>query len=203
MLKMAMQLLVGGTISQIIDRICCGNICKECRKWKLKNDIVVHGVVKMSQDPFDCINLGLPKPLILVEQERPIVWRLPIEEQAEYADGICLANINNLSFLEQQLSGIHGNADEYALWNEVSIGNFAYIALNGPNSDIRNKCQQMLDGYSHWRRTITNEEAEKIYRDGLEKRFLAWDQEFYERYPDFSTLHETENNEDNDYCILL
>ena len=58
------------------------------------------------------------------------ILRLPIDEQAKYADHICGAFAHDLTFCKQQLDTL-GDNPRYERWNATSIGNCAYMALHG------------------------------------------------------------------------
>jgi len=77
------------------------------------------------------------------------IGTLPIEKQAEYADLITVATIDNIS---APLMG-HDMEDPLSMMqsvlrmNATSIGNMAYIALNHPAPGIAQKYRGILDKY--------------------------------------------------------
>jgi len=78
----------------------------------------------------------------------------PIEKQAEYADGICVSLIDDKEHHDSEFDEINeGNVKEYQyfnLWNATSVGNTAYVALNSPYPDIREKAKLLLQEYKNW-----------------------------------------------------
>ena len=87
-----------------------------------------------------------------VEKERPALWTLQIEEQANHGDQICASNINNEEFLMQQLKSSEVDHESFKVWNDTSIGNAACIALYGPTDELKDGFRHILDEYIVWRR---------------------------------------------------
>lgn len=81
------------------------------------------------------------------------ICRLPVEEQAKYADYV-IANAvekNNLTFLEDQISNIELlNDKRYSEWNSCAIGGVAHIAVHCKDKNIRDRAKDIHQGYMKW-----------------------------------------------------
>jgi hypothetical protein len=81
------------------------------------------------------------------------IWELPIEEQAKYADDIPKFYINNDDFHRNQLS--FDKRRNYEIWDDIAIGNLAYLSLNAPE-EYRLSYGDLLDDYIVWKRNETS-----------------------------------------------
>jgi hypothetical protein len=77
----------------------------------------------------------------------------PLEAQAAYVDLICYQQIKNLSADDcgQQLEFLkkgYGTAENcgkmFNAWNATDIGNFAYMAIHHPDTEVADKCKEIL-----------------------------------------------------------
>lgn len=87
---------------------------------------------------------GLAHDLDHLDEMKDIIPFLPIEEQANYSDQICVQTCNNITL--EQIDGDH----DFEIFNTTSIGNLAYIALNSPNKDVREKAVEILGQYKEY-----------------------------------------------------
>lgn len=96
-------------------------------------------------------NLGLNHALEELDKLKFTLPFLPIEEQAKYADAICIENADKMHFLLQQFSNFNPYAfAQFEGWNATSIGNSAYIALHGVSSIATHKAVLGLLNYQRW-----------------------------------------------------
>lgn len=79
------------------------------------------------------------------------IHTLPIEEQAAYADIICRNSTNNIEFCQKT----DFKEEEFPIWNTTSVGNVAYIALNAPTQELKDKYREGLTKYCEWRRNFS------------------------------------------------
>lgn len=103
-----------------------------------------------SENPLDYENLGLPKPLEQLERDQNLLSNMTIEDQARYADAICVANVNSTDFHNRQLKHVRDHGPNYSVWNTCSVGNTAYMALHAP-PEYREEYRQLLQGYFDWK----------------------------------------------------
>ncbi len=79
---------------------------------------------------------------------------LPIREQAEYVDGIVIKMAKDEDFCNSQIKSSRDcGKTGYYVWNNTSIGNCAYISLNGPTQKIRDEYLKELHDYCLWKNT--------------------------------------------------
>lgn len=103
-----------------------------------------------SENPLDYENNGLPIPLEQLERDRNLLSSMTTEEQARYADGVCVANANSTEFHNRQLKHVRDRGPNYPVWNTCSVGNTAYMALHAP-PEYREEYKQLLQGYFDWK----------------------------------------------------
>ena len=74
----------------------------------------------------------------------------PLEEMAEYVDGICkyMVDVKDESFVELIIQTVSDPA--FDKWNATSCGNMAYIALYHPNEKVRKDTIGLLDKFYFW-----------------------------------------------------
>jgi len=94
-------------------------------------------------------NYGLSVPLDRLVEARAYVHKLPLEQQALFADGVCKQNATNEEFCKQQMP-VEGK-EKFHVWNTTAVGNCAYIAVHGPTQEIRDGYRQAVERYSAWR----------------------------------------------------
>lgn len=92
----------------------------------------------------DFNNCGLKHTIAHLEAMWEIIPLLPVEKQAEYADEVCVKNVNNHAFLMKQIP-LDENMIAQAVNNTTGIGNVAYIALHAPIPQVREVCKKALD----------------------------------------------------------
>lgn len=69
------------------------------------------------------------------------------------ADHVCVSNIHNKEFVEQQFQNVDPNdSSSFHTWNQTSIGNAAFIALNFDGESIKQKAIKLLVNYAQWHR---------------------------------------------------
>ena len=54
-----------------------------------------------------------------------------LEEMSNFADHVCIYNAINYRFLKDQVDIIKSNPPQFDKWNNVSLGNMAYLSLYG------------------------------------------------------------------------
>ena len=75
----------------------------------------------------------------------------PIEKQAEYADEICIENINDIEFIKEQMDAVNINDKSvFKTFNTTSIGNLAYLVLNAPK-EYAGKAKNILENYKSYK----------------------------------------------------
>lgn len=80
------------------------------------------------------------------------IHELPLEKQAEYADGVVKENAGDPSFLtKQKFNEVDPAKVDYAAWNASSVGNCAWIALHAKKGRHRKLCLALLAGYKAYR----------------------------------------------------
>lgn len=75
------------------------------------------------------------------------------EDQAQYADAVCVAMAQDRRFLTEQLDSIKTlNGCDYPAWNATSIGNIAYLLLYSPlENEERDSLENLLTEYGKWK----------------------------------------------------
>ena|SRR5437764_3228916 len=79
-------------------------------------------------------------------QEHMDLVNLPIEEQAQYAEGPCEFLAQDEKLATDQLQG----NNDYKKWNASSVGCIAYMALNACTPLLREKYLHVLKDYITW-----------------------------------------------------
>lgn len=88
---------------------------------------------------FNSGKKGLGHPVALLAS-------MPLQRQAQFADAITVANVNNVDWLKKQLDSVDvDNPDFYNNANANSIGNCAFLVLHTNNNEVRAKCLKILD----------------------------------------------------------
>ena len=75
------------------------------------------------------------------------------EEQEKRVDVVCFKNAKNVSFHEQ--TSMMGDKSTFKFWNNTSVGNCAFCALNAPEK-YRDIYRKELEDYLKWVRGLTN-----------------------------------------------
>jgi hypothetical protein len=77
----------------------------------------------------------------------PKILSLSIEEQAEYADYVCVTNLNKDWFIDGEIESKDEELDLSVIQslNTTAIGNMAYVALNCKNEQVREKAFNQLE----------------------------------------------------------
>lgn len=99
---------------------------------------------------------GLSHSLPELESLRSSIACFSLEEQAEYADGVCRRMHKDLEFLRNNIYD-EGDpaAERYNLWNATSVGNLAFLYLNSPLTPSQKKSlETQLQGYANYVSTL-------------------------------------------------
>jgi hypothetical protein len=88
-----------------------------------------------------------------LESITDIIPYFSLEEQAEYADIICVKNAKNKNFLNHQFR--FALPEEQGLFgldrmNTTAVGNMAFLALHAPDEKIRERCKRVLENYRNF-----------------------------------------------------
>lgn len=77
----------------------------------------------------------------------PKILSLSIEEQAEYADYVCVTNLNKDWYIKVEIESKDEELDLSVIQslNTTAIGNMAYVALNCKNEQVRKKAFNQLE----------------------------------------------------------
>lgn len=70
-----------------------------------------------------------------------------LEEMANFADHVCIYNATNYRFCKDQVDIIKSNHSQFDKWNNVSLGNMAYLSLYGNptfRQDFRNHLKRYM-----------------------------------------------------------
>ena len=86
----------------------------------------------------------------LSDMQRKIAF-LTVEEQSKYADKVCVERINDKRFILSQFSGLDVNDTSFFTGiNATAIGNMAYVHLNAPIPEVRDKALAVIKNYQTW-----------------------------------------------------
>ncbi|MGB1205320.1 MAG: hypothetical protein ACPG5B_06735 [Chitinophagales bacterium] len=73
----------------------------------------------------------------------------PIQEQAKYADGVCMEIANNHEAIISAFGG-EEDKDNFEQWNATRVGNMAYLYLHSPFEDVKQVAANALNGYKDY-----------------------------------------------------
>lgn len=99
-------------------------------------------------------SLGLNHNLNTLEAIRYKIVELPIEEQATYADRICVMNVNHDMVTRSFDKTNEEIKKSFHIWNATSVGNMAYIALYCNDTTIRARAVQLLQDYTEYVKSL-------------------------------------------------
>ena len=94
-------------------------------------------------------NYGLSIPVNKLVEARAYVHQLPLEQQALFADGVCKQRAKDPDFCTNQMP--QQGEEKFHVWNTTSVGNCAYLAINGPTQEIRDGYRESVERYCAWR----------------------------------------------------
>lgn len=92
-------------------------------------------------------NMGLRHSLKHLESITNKIPFYPIEQQAKYADMVCMYNVNNPEMLITFLKPASPLG-----WNTTSVGNLAYIALYSNNKLASEYARELLKLYAKYKK---------------------------------------------------
>lgn len=118
--------------------------------------------MKVSRDPADYPNFGLNHTPQHLKDIADKIAFFPIEKQAEYADAICRAMIDNHErhVEDFEFSSISDNG--LSKFNATSIGNIAYTAMNSSSvKEVRNALK-ILELFKEYKTRMKNQRKNKI-----------------------------------------
>lgn len=88
--------------------------------------------------------MGLNNSIEDLEEIKIKIFDYPVEEQARYADRVCMDNCKDLEFLAKEFSD--SNDDSwFENYNATSVGNLAYVALYAPEKRYKDVAKKQLD----------------------------------------------------------
>ena len=82
--------------------------------------------------PGNYKNYGLSYSLGELERAFPTIFNLNLKQQSAYADAITKRYAKNPHFLKKQFAFLDPETMDVSTAKTTSIGNVAYIAINGP-----------------------------------------------------------------------
>lgn len=72
------------------------------------------------------------------------------QDQSQNCDFICAAGAKDDKFVKNQLNAVEAQPC-FEVWNAMSIGNIACLALHAPDKLDRERSLNLLDEYKNWR----------------------------------------------------
>lgn len=109
---------------------------------------------EVSKNPADYPNYGLRHSPQHLKDVLDSIAYFPIEKQAEYADAICVAMINNHERMIEDLQD-ELNIKAFDKFNATAVGNIAYTATNSSSvQEVRNALRilELFKAYSEKKR---------------------------------------------------
>lgn len=82
------------------------------------------------------------------------VLDLPIEDLANYADKVLVANVHE-PWVNEQVLQTELEADDLVKTNATSFGNLAYVAMYSKHADVRKKAIELIEAAKRFRTLIS------------------------------------------------
>ena len=76
-------------------------------------------------------------------------YDLSRKEQARYVDPVCRVQVSDHIFLDDNI--MQRDDPQFAMWNETSVANLAYISLYAKEEKHRDRASRLLEEYDAWR----------------------------------------------------
>lgn len=72
---------------------------------------------------------------------------LPVEQQSQYADVVCVENASDFEFADDQSECDYTT---FKRWNVGSLGNASYMSLHAPTTELRARYEAHRQRYIQW-----------------------------------------------------